>query len=117
DTNLRVHVKKTPFAADLQFQNKSLNSSESIGTLDVDTSCDIQFLRHLDGKVKLASKKLGMIYTAKRYFTSEQRVLLYKSLVRPHMEYYCHLWAGVPECQLERCATRIVDDPVLAYRR
>ena len=41
---------------------------------------------------------------------------LYKSLVRPHLEYCSHIWAGAAECHLEllnkiqRRATRLVGD-------
>ncbi|XP_061384779.1 uncharacterized protein LOC133320415 [Danaus plexippus] len=43
-------------------------------------------------------------------------------LVRHHMEYCSHLWAGAPQCQLlpfdriQHRATRMVDDTDLTYR-
>ncbi|XP_052750997.1 uncharacterized protein LOC128200723 [Galleria mellonella] len=113
-------AKKTPFAVAPQFQGTSLNISKSIGILGVDISSDVQFRGHLEDKVKLASKNLGVLNRAKHYFTPDQRLMLYKSQIRPHMEYCCHLWAGAPRYQLEpfdsvqRRAMRIVDDPMLA---
>lgn len=112
-------AKKTPFTVAPQFQDTPLIISSSIGILGVDISSDVQFRCHLEDKVKLASKKLGVLNRAKRYFTPGQRLLLYKSQVRPHMEYCSHLWAGAPAYQLgpldsvQKRAVRIVDDPIL----
>ncbi|KAJ0174424.1 hypothetical protein K1T71_009532 [Dendrolimus kikuchii] len=95
-------------------------NSKSIGILGVDIANDVQFRCHLEGKVKLASKKLGVLNRSKQYFTQRQRLVLYKAQVRPHMEYCSHLWAGAPAYQLnpldsiQRRAVRIVDDPILA---
>ncbi|CAH2084689.1 unnamed protein product [Euphydryas editha] len=112
-------AKKTPFTVAPQFQDTTLTISNSIGILGIDISSDVQFRCHLEDKVKMASKKLGVLNRAKRYFTPGQRLLLYKSQVRPHMEYCSHLWAGAPAYQLgpldsvQRRAVRIVDDPIL----
>lgn len=104
-----------------RFQNIPLTISTSIGILGVEISNQVLFGDHLEGKAKLASKKLGVLNKAKRYFTSGHRLLLYKAQVRPHMEYCSHLWAGAPQYQLlpldsiQRRATRIVDDPLLTH--
>ena len=53
------------------------------------------------------------------YFTPKHRVALYRTQVRPHMEYCSHLWAGVLQYQLDsferihRRAVRIVGDPMI----
>ena len=112
-------TKKFPFVVAPHFRNTPLSISKSIGILGVDISSDVQFRSHLENKVKLASRKLGVLNRAKQYFTSRQRLLLYKSQVRPHVEYCSHIWAGAPRYQLnpfdsvQRRAVRIVDDPDL----
>lgn len=112
-------AKKTPFVVAPQLQDTPLTISKSIHILGVDISSDVQFRSHLEDKVKLASKKLGVLNRSKQYFTPGQRLLLYKAQVRPHLEYCSHLWAGAPAYQLGPCdsiqrrATRIVDDTVL----
>lgn len=109
-------AKKTPFAVAPQFLDTPLTISETIGVLGVDISSDVHYRSHLEVKAKLASKKLGVLNRAKSYFTSGQRLQLYKAQVRPHMEYRSHLWAGAPVCQLapfdavQRRAVRLVDD-------
>ncbi|XP_052751430.1 uncharacterized protein LOC128200816, partial [Galleria mellonella] len=103
----------------VQFHGTSLNISKNIGILGVDISSDVQFRGHLEDKVKLASKKLGVLNRANHCFTPDQRLMLYKSQIRPQMEYCCHLWAGAHKYQLEsfdsleRRAMRVVDDPRL----
>ncbi|CAF4937092.1 unnamed protein product [Pieris macdunnoughi] len=115
-------AKKTPFVATPLFENTLLKATASIGILGVDISNDVQFRGHLEGKAKLASKKLGVLSKARRYFTPGHRMQLYKAQIRPHMEYCSHLWAGAPQYQLlpldriQRRAVRIVDDQSLSER-
>ncbi|CAF4943736.1 unnamed protein product [Pieris macdunnoughi] len=115
-------AKKTPFVATPLFENTLLKATASIGILGVDISSDVQFRGHLEGKAKLASKKLGVLSKARRYFTPGHRMQLYKAQIRPHMEYCSHLWAGAPQYQLlpldriQRRAVRIVDDQSLSER-
>lgn len=115
-------TKRTPFTVLPRFENTLLSASAAIGILGVDISSEVQFRDHLEGKAKLASKKLGVLNRSKRYFTSVQRLQLYKAQVRPHVEYCSHLWAGAPQYQLlpldriQRRATRIVDNPDISKR-
>ncbi|CAK1584849.1 unnamed protein product [Parnassius mnemosyne] len=115
-------AKKNPFVVSPQFQGTPLAASASIGILGVDISNSVQFRGHLEGKAKLASKKLGVLSRARQYFMPAHRLQLYKAQVRPHMEYCSHLWAGAPQCQLlpldriQRRAIRIVNDRVLSDR-
>lgn len=112
-------AKKDPFVIAPQFQGVSLCATESIGILGIEVSDKVQFRRHLEDKAKLASKKMGVLNRARRFFTPEQRLVLYKAQVRPHVEYCSHLWAGAPKYQLDpfdalqRRAVRIVGDPDL----
>ncbi|RVE41561.1 hypothetical protein evm_013795 [Chilo suppressalis] len=113
-------AKKIPFVVSPLFEDTSLTASASIGILGVDISSDVQFRDHLEGKAKLASKKLGVFNRSRMYFTPAHRLQLYKAQVRPHMEYCSHLWAGAPQYQLlpldriQRRAARIVDDQDLS---
>ena len=36
-----------------------------------------------------------------KFLSSEVALYLYKSTIRPCMEYCCHVWAGAPSCYLE----------------
>ncbi|KAI8429670.1 hypothetical protein MSG28_000242 [Choristoneura fumiferana] len=46
------------------------------------------------------AKKLGILSKARRYFTTDQLIGLYRVQVRFCMEYCCHLWDGSAEYQL-----------------
>lgn len=78
-------TKKIAWVVSPHLGNTSINASASIGILGVHISSDVQFRGHLEGKAKLASKKLGVLNRSKRYFNVTHRLQLYKAQVRPHM--------------------------------
>ncbi len=59
------------------------------------------------------------MYRARKFFTPKQLLLLYKSQIRPTLEYCCHVWGGAPPSSLalldsiQRKCIRFVDDPEL----
>ena len=50
---------------------------------------------------KTASKKIGALICSMKFLSPEVALYLYKSTIRPCMEYCCHIWAGAPSCYLE----------------
>ena len=50
---------------------------------------------------KNASKKIGALIHSMKFLSLEVALYLYKSTIRPCMEYCCHVWAGAPSCYLE----------------
>ena len=51
---------------------------------------------------KTASKKIGASIHSMKFLSPEEVVLyLYKSTMRPYMEYCCHVWAGAASCYLK----------------
>ena len=48
-----------------------------------------------------ASKKIGALIRSMKFLSPEVALYLYKSTIRPCMEYSCHVWDGVPSCYLE----------------
>lgn len=115
-------AKKSAFNLTPRFQGIPLTLASNISILGVNISSEVQFRSHLENKAGLTSKKLGVLNRAKRYFTPNQRLMLYKAQVRPHMEYCSHLWSGAPKYQLDpldslqRRAVRLVNDPKLSNR-
>ena len=51
--------------------------------------------------VKTASKKVGVLIRSMNFLSPEVALYLYKSSIRPCMEYCCHVWAGARSCYLE----------------
>ena len=50
---------------------------------------------------KTASKKIGALIRLIKFLSPEVALYLYKSTIRPYMEYCCLIWAGAPICCLE----------------
>ena len=50
---------------------------------------------------KTASKKIGAIIRSMKFISPEVALYLYKSTIRPCMDYCCHVWAGAPSCYVE----------------
>ena len=74
----------------------------SFKILGVTFSSKLDWGTYIISIAKTASKKIGAFSTNfnKVYFF-EVAVYLYKSTVRPCMEYCCHVWAGARTCYLE----------------
>ena len=78
---------------------------------------------------KTASKKIGALIRSMKFLSPEVALYIYKSTIRPFMEYCCQVWAGAPRCLLElldklqKRISRIVGPSLaislepLAYRR
>ena len=47
---------------------------------------------------KTASKKIGALIRSMKFLSAEVALYLYKSIICPCMEYYCHACAGAPSC-------------------
>ena len=50
---------------------------------------------------KIAFKKIGVLIHSMKLFSPEGALYLYKSTIRPCMEYSCHVWAVAAICYLE----------------
>ena len=55
----------------------------------------LNFQQHINIQVKKANKKLGIINRTFNYMDKEMFLILYKSLVRPHLEYGSVVWSVI----------------------
>ncbi|MEW8547072.1 MAG: reverse transcriptase family protein [Candidatus Thiodiazotropha sp.] len=55
----------------------------------------LKFTEHIDSKIKLANRNLGLIFRTFTFLDKEIFLNLYKSLVRPHLEYAATVWSPV----------------------
>ena len=53
---------------------------------------NINFREHINQKVAKANQMMGVIRRSFKYLDKEIFTLLYKSLVRPHLEYANSVW-------------------------
>ena len=50
---------------------------------------------------KTVSKKIEALIRSMKFLSPEVALYLYKSTIRPCMEYCCHVWAGASSCYLD----------------
>ena len=50
---------------------------------------------------KTVPKKIGTLIRSMKFLSPDVALYLYKSTIRPCMEYCCHVWAGALSCYLE----------------
>lgn len=84
----------------LQMCGTVLDEQESISLLGLTVCRDLSWKKYLQSVCKQASQRVGCLYRARRFLQPEVVLHLYKSTVRPIMEYCCHLWAGAPVTHL-----------------
>ena len=56
--------------------------------------------------------RVGCLYRARKFLPPDAILYLYKTTIRPLMEYCCHIWAGAHACHLslfDRVQKRIVN--------
>ena len=78
-----------------------LEENSSFKILGLSFSSKLGWSSYIISIAKSASKKIGDLIRSMRYLSPEVALYLYKSTIRPCMEYCCHVCAGAPSCYLE----------------
>ena len=73
----------------------------SFNVLGLTFSSKLDWGSYIISIAKTASKKIGALIRSMKFLSPEVALYLYKSTIRPCMEYCCHVWAGAPSCYLE----------------
>nr|CAH7733481.1 unnamed protein product [Callosobruchus chinensis] len=74
---------------------------------------------HVSSIATAAGKKLGYLFRARKYFSPSNLLTLYKSQIRPSLEYCSHIWGAAAPTTLsildsvQRRAIRLIGDPAL----
>lgn len=90
---------------------QKVTSEKDLGVI-VDNK--LLFREHMSTKVATANKVLGLIFRTFTYMDQDMFVSLYKSLVRPHLEYATPVWTplykkdSIALENVQRRATRLV---------
>ena len=88
-------------AIDMKMDRSVLEEKSSFKMLGLNFSCKLDCGSYIISIAKTAPKKIvGLIHSMK-FLSPEVALYLYKSTIRPCMEYCCHTWRGVPSCYLE----------------
>ena len=111
------HLEKCGLFSDFQYGFRSSRSTADLLTVVSDRiarafnrsgatrgltfSSKLDWGSYIVSIAKTVSKKIGALIRSMKFLSPEVALYLYKSTIRPCMEYCCHVWAGAPSCYLE----------------
>ena len=78
-----------------------LEETSSFKMLGLTFSSKLDWGSYIISIDKTASKKIGALIRSMKFLSPEVALYLYKYIIRPCMEYCCHVWAGAPNCYME----------------
>ena len=114
---LPISLSNDPSDFDVIFEGNIVNPLHSINILGVEISSNLSWRSHIVQIAKSASKKLGVLFRCKNFFTSAQLLQLYTGLIRPRLEYCSHIWGASSSTSLldrvESKAFCLIDYPDL----
>ena len=86
---------------DVKMCGSILEEKSSFKMLGLTFSSKLDWGSYIISIAKIASKKIGALIRSMKFLSPEVALSLYKSTIRPCMEYCCHVWAGGPSCYLD----------------
>ena len=91
---------KNTGAIGVKMDGSVLEEKSSFKMLGLIFSSKLDWGSYIVSIAKTASKKIGALIRSMKFLSPEVALYLYKSTIRPYMEYCCHIWAGAPSCYL-----------------
>ena len=105
------HKRNNPSFSPIHMDNSTLKEAPCIERLlGLKLTPDLRWNSYILSVVKEASKMVGSFFRSKRFLTPAAILYLYKSQIRPRMEYCCHIWAGASQqslSSLDRVQSRL----------
>ena len=92
---------KNTGAIDVKMDGSVLEEKTFFKMLGLTFSSKLDWASYIVSIAKTASKKIGALIRSMKFVSPEVALYLYKSTIRPCMEYCCHVWAGALSCFLE----------------
>ena len=86
---------------DVKMGGSILEEKSSFKMLPLTCSSKLDWGSYIISIAKTVSKKIGALFRSMKFLSPEVVLYLYKSTIRPSMEYCCHVWAGAPSCYLD----------------
>ena len=88
-------------AIDVKMNGSVLEEKSSFRILVLTFSSKLDWHFYIISIGKTASKKIGALIRSMKFLLPEVALYLYKSTIRPWMEYCCHVWVGAPSWYLK----------------
>ena len=92
---------KNSGAIDMKMDGSILEEKTYFKILRLTFSFKFYWGSYIVSIAKTASKKIGALIRSMKFLSPEVALYLYKSTIRPCVEYCWHVWAGAPSCYLE----------------
>ena len=92
---------KNTGAIDVKMDGSVLVEKSSLKMLGLTFSSKMDLGSYIISMAKIAFKKMQALIRSMKFLSPEDSLYLYKSTIKPCMEYCCHVWAGAPSCYLE----------------
>ena len=89
---------KNTGAIDVKMDWSVLEEKTSFKMLGLTFSSKLDWGSYIVSIAKTASEEIGALIRSMNFLSPEVALYLYKSPIRPCMEYCCHVWAGAPSC-------------------
>ena len=86
---------------DVKMDRSVLEEKSSFNILGLTFSSKLGWGSYMISIAKTASRKIGALIRSIKFISPDVAVCLYKSTIRPCMEYCCHIWAGAPSSFLD----------------
>ena len=86
---------------DINMGDCLLEEKSSFKMLGLSFTPKLEWGSYIDSVAKNAAKKIGALRRSMNFLSPEVVLYLYKSTIRPCLEYCCHIWAGAPKCYLD----------------
>ena len=102
-----------------KLNDDELDIEVSFTQLGLSLSSNLTWKTHIHSLAKHASQKLGFLARARGFFSSSHLPSIYKSQIRPSLEYCSHVWGGAPKSTLgllhkvQSKAIRLINNPNL----
>ena len=114
---LTISLSNTPSSYPIIFDDSEIPLLNSVNILGLQISSSLSWRDHIVEIAKSASKKFGVLFRCKQYFSAAQLFKLYTGFIRPCLEYCSHIWGSSPYTSLldriESKAIRLIGDPSL----
>ncbi len=100
-------------------RNAYLKHSDAEKDIGVTVDSKLDFEAHINEKINKANRTMGLIRRSFEYLDQENFLLLYKALVRPHLEYANAVWSPYKKKHIDALeavqrSTKLV--PALRYK-
>ena len=82
-----INSRKEKSNCPLKIKDRNLDAVDQFEYLGMQIDSKLQMNKHVDVMYKKARIKMGILYKIRKFITSETALLIYKVMIRPHLEY------------------------------